>query len=287
MDDTMSSYSFSHQFYQRWTCAPEPIRASIIQELTDITILLKAETPFETFVFSTHDLDAHLDELYENHEAEQAIAKAIADKQATEQAVAEQQRLEEEQKTKESEAAKLKEADLKEESRLKEEAENAQKEAEKETSKEKSLTATKNHSEAAVELEIPDSDKIETNSKVDTIINIDSDTEKNSVDSKTISDHAKAIDNDSVENEKTIKNDSSISAINNKASMAISLAVKDAKLNVTHKELIRELEMQIDDYLSEQMMLMSENLKSWLRAEMTQHLNEQDKTLAKDDVKKD
>ena len=272
----MSSYSFSHQFYQRWTCAPEPIRASIIQELTDITTLLKAETPFETFVFSTHDLDAHLDELYENHEAEQAIAKAIADKQATEQAVAEQQRLEEEQKIKAAEEIKRQE-----------EAENAQKEAEKETSKEKSLTATKNHSEAAVELEIPDSDKIETNSKVDTIINIDSDTEKNSVDSKTISDHAKAIDNDSVENEKTIKNDSSISAINNKASMAISLAVKDAKLNVTHKELIRELEMQIDDYLSEQMMLMSENLKSWLRAEMTQHLNEQDKTLAKDDVKKD
>ena len=32
--------------------------------------------------------------------------------------------------------------------------------------------------------------------------------------------------------------------------------------------------MQIDDYLSEQMMLMSENLKSWLRAEMTQNLSE-------------
>ena len=45
--------------------------------------------------------------------------------------------------------------------------------------------------------------------------------------------------------------------------------------------------MQIDDYLSDQMMLMSENLKSWLRAEMTQHLSEQDKALNKDDVQKD
>ena len=290
MDDTMSSYSFSHQFYQRWTCAPEPIRASITQELTDITTLLKAETPFETFVFSTHDLDEHLDELYENHEAEQAIAKAIADKQVAEQVVAEQQRLEEEQKIKAAEETKLKEAALKEENKLKEAAKkheadnNVQKEAEKEIPEEKSLTATKNHSEAAIKLDTADSDKTETDSKVNTIINTD--TEKHAVGSKTISEHAKAIDDTSTKSNNVIKNDSSISAINNKASAAISLAVKDAKLNVTHKELIRELEMQIDDYLSDQMMLMSENLKSWLRAEMTQHLGEQDKTLIKDDTQK-
>ena len=94
----MSSYSFSHQFYQRWTCAPDPVRASIIQELTDITTLLQHDTPFETFVFSTHDLDDHLDTLYENHEAEQAIAKAIAEKQAQERAAAEKESLEEEQR---------------------------------------------------------------------------------------------------------------------------------------------------------------------------------------------
>ena len=291
----MSSYSFSHQFYQRWTCAPEPIRASITQELTDITTLLKAETPFETFVFSTHDLDEHLDELYENHEAEQAIAKAIADKQVAEQVIAEQQRLEEEQKIKAAEETKLKEDALKEENKQQEAAKkheadnNVQKEAEKETPEEKSLTATKNHSEAAIKLDAADSDKTETDSKVNTIINTgsDTDTEKHAVGSKTISEHAKAIDNDSFKNDSLIKNDSSISAINNKASAAISLAVKDAKLSATHKELIRELEMQIDDYLSEQMMLMSENLKSWLRAEMTQHLSEQDKVLTKDDVQKD
>ncbi len=280
----MSSYSFSHQFYQRWTCAPEPIRASIIQELTDITTLLKAETPFETFVFSTHDLDAHLDDLYENHEAEQAIAKAIADKQAAEQLIFEQQRLEEEQKIKAAEETKRQEeAHLTKESRLKEqaleernkpkEAENTQKEAEKETL----LADDKNHLEAAIKLETAET---EIDDKVDTIINDESDNEKHIVSSTTISEHANAIDDDSIKNDSTIKNDSSINAINNKASLAISLAVKDAKLSVTHKDLIHELEMQIDDYLSDQMMLMSENLKSWLRAEMTQHLSEQDKPLS-------
>ena len=284
----MSSYSFSHQFYQRWTCAPEPIRASIIQELTDITTLLKAETPFETFVFSTHDLDVHLDDLYENHEAEQAIAKAIADKQAAEQASAEQQRLEEEQKIKVAEESKRQEeAHLTKESRLKEqafeeknkhkEAENTQKEAEKETL----LADDKNHLEAAIKLETADAAETEIDDKVDTIINDESDNEEHIANSKTISEHANATDDDS-----TIKNDSSINAINNKASLAISLAVKDAKLSVTHKDLIHELEMQIDDYLSDQMMLMSENLKSWLRAEMTQHLSEQDKTLSNGNLPK-
>ncbi|WP_339664138.1 hypothetical protein [uncultured Psychrobacter sp.] len=275
----MSSYSFSHQFYQRWTCAPEPIRASIIQELTDITTLLKAETPFETFVFSTHDLDAHLDDLYENHEAEQAIAKAIADKQAAEQLIFEQQRLEEEQKIKAAETKRQEEAHLTKESRLKEQAleeKNTHKEAERETL----FADDKNRLETAIKLETADADETEIGDKVDTIINDESDNEKHIVSSKTISEHANATDDDSIKNDSTIKNDSSINAINNKASLAISLAVKDAKLSVTHKDLIHELEMQIDDYLSDQMMLMSENLKSWLRAEMTQHLSEQDKTLS-------
>ena len=293
MDDTMSSYSFSHQFYQRWTCAPEPIRASIIQELTDITTLLKAETPFETFVFSTHDLDAHLDDLYENHEAEQAIAKAIADKQAAEQLIFEQQRLEEEQKIKAAEETKRQEeAHLTKESRLKEQAleeknkpketENTQKEVERETL----FADDKNRLETAIKLEIADADETEIDDKVDTIINDESDNEEHIANSKTISEHANAIDDDSIKNDSTIKNDSSINAINNKASLAISLAVKDAKLSVTHKDLIHELEMQIDDYLSDQMMLMSENLKSWLRAEMTQHLSEQDKNLSNGNLPK-
>ena len=289
MEDTMSSYSFSHQFYQRWTCAPEPIRAAITQELKDITTLLQTETPFESFVFSTHDLDAHLDNLYENHDAEQAIAKAIADKQAQERAAAEKERLEEQQKIQAAEETKRKaEAKIEEETRLREEAEAADKNSSDKNNLDAKTAIT--HANDTSKVTAPSVDKVdnsadsntakaqptEPSNAVKTDVNNDSSA---SSENKTVSEHANtisgnAISDSHIANDKRIKEDSSIKAVNDKASAAIKLALKDAKLNTTHQELIRELEMQIDDYLSEQMMLMSENLKSWLRAEMTQNLSE-------------
>ncbi|SNT70843.1 hypothetical protein [Psychrobacter sp. LV10R520-6] len=240
MEETMSSYSFSHQFYQRWTRAPEPLRAAIIQELTDITSLLQTDTPFEEFVFSSPDLDAHLNDLYENHNAEQAVAKAIAEKQTQQRAAAEQQRLEEEQKKNTEEKAKEKAKEAK----LSQEAETAQKQQDK---------------VAALE-----ADKI-----TDTNINTDTNTDKTS------------IDNESADDKANVANDSSIKTITDKLSQspAIDLSLKDLKLSDTHKDLIHELEMHVDDYLSEQMAQMSENLKSWLRAELTQQLTQQEQSV--------
>ncbi|WP_352259584.1 hypothetical protein [Psychrobacter sp. TB55-MNA-CIBAN-0194] len=280
MEDTMSSYSFSHQFYQRWTCAPEPIRAAITQELKDITTLLQSDTPFESFEFQTHDLDAHIDELYENHEAEQAIAKAIADKQEQARAAVEQQHIEEAQKIKAAEDAKLKEeAKLKQEAKLREEAEAAQKEQEKNAA----IAADKNNDKSVVAVETNTENNVNSN-----ITDSSDSSEKNNTQSvatenptpnhRTISEHANAVEDNTVDNDSSIKSDSAIKAVNDKASTAIKLALKDAKLSTTHQELIRELEVQIDDYLSEQMMLMSENLKSWLRAEVIQNLSDQDKS---------
>ena len=40
------------------------------------------------------------------------------------------------------------------------------------------------------------------------------------------------------------------------------------------QQMIHELEVHIDDYLTEQMMQLSETLKSWLRAEVTRQLSE-------------
>lgn len=272
MDDTMSSYSFSQHFYQRWTCAPEPIRAAITQELEDITTLLQTETPFESFVFRTHDLDAHVDELYENHEAEQAIAKAIIDKQEKERAAAEQQRLEDE-KSQAIAAAKQQEEDR----RLETEA-TAQKELEKNAL---SKPVTDNNNPNASK----DADKTGIDGKniESTENNATGNTGKTSADTdtKTIGEPANTT------NETSIKTDSAIKAINTKASAAISLALKDTNANTNHQALIRELEMQIDDYLSDQMMLMSENLKSWLRAEVTQRLGDQGMPVKKEeDIKK-
>ena len=275
MDDTMSSYSFSQHFYQRWTCAPEPIRAAITQELEDITNLLQTETPFESFVFRTHDLDAHVDELYENHEAEQAIAKAIIDKQEKERAADEQQRLEDE-KSQAIAAAKQQEEDR----RLETEA-TAQKELEK-NALSKSVTDN-NNPNASTAANDADKTGIDGKNIESTENNATDNTGKTSADTdiKTIGEPANTT------NETSIKTDSAIKAINTKASAAISLALKDTNANTNHQALIRELEMQIDDYLSDQMMLMSENLKSWLRAEVTQHLGDQGMPVKKEeDIKK-
>ena len=275
MDDTMSSYSFSHQFYQRWTCAPEPIRAAITQELKDITTLLQNDTPFESFVFNTHDLDTHIDELYENHEAEQAIAKAITDKKAEEQATAEKQQREEQQKVKAAEDARLKES-----ARLKEAADTSQKEQQKteQIAAEKNNLADK--TTAMNTNDASDSESLSIDNTVEKNQNVEkSAATQSSSENKTISEHA------NVANDKHINDDHSIKAVNDKASAAIKLALKDAKLSTTHQEMIRELEMQIDDYLSEQMMLMSENLKSWLRAEVTQNLSEDEAVTDKESKK--
>ncbi|GAF53334.1 hypothetical protein [Psychrobacter sp. JCM 18900] len=266
MEDTMSSYSFSHQFYQRWTCAPEPVRAAITQELKDITTLLQSDTSFEDFTFNTHDLDAHVDELYDNYNAEQAIAKAITDKQEQEDAAAAKQKLEEDQKKKEAEEATRK-------------AESTQKEQEK--NEQSALEADNDKELAATDVAKVNTDKVVTDSAVtddfvtDTssaktekaaleVVNTEGNTsDSKNADHKTISEQAHTL------------SDNHIKDISNKASAAINLALKDAKLDATHQQLIRELETQVDDYLSEQMMLMSENLKSWLRAEVTQHFSEQ------------
>ena len=273
MEDTMSSYSFSHQFYQRWTCAPDPVRASIIQELTDITTLLQHDTPFETFVFSTHDLDDHLDTLYENHEAEQAIAKAIAEKQAKERAAAEKERLEEEQRLekerleKEKQAKAVADAKQKEEETLraaaaKQEQQHNEQPAHKQATSvddnasSKNITS-KNDTDAVDKLEATKTDATK----------IATDTDKKSIQEPA-----------NIANVTNGANDHNMKTVIDKAvsDAAIPLSLKDTKLGASHPELIRELEMHVDDYLSEQMMQISENLKSWLRAELAQHLTEPD-----------
>ncbi len=277
MDDTMSSYSFSHQFYQRWTCAPEPVRAAITQELKDITTLLQPDTSFEDFTFNTHDLDAHVDELYDNYNAEQAIAKAITDKQEKEVAAAAKQKLEDEQKKKEAE-----EATRKAEATQKEQEKNTQ--SALKTDHDKKLAATdvakvntdKVVADSAVTDDfVTDNSSAKTEKDASEVVNTEGNANDNkNADNKTISEQAHALSNNHIKD------------INNKASAAINLVLKDAKLDATHQQLIRELETQVDDYLSEQMMLMSENLKSWLRAEVTQHFSEQNDSTTNNEAAK-
>ena len=273
MEDTMSSYSFSHQFYQRWTCAPDPVRASIIQELTDITTLLQHDTPFETFVFSTHDLDDHLDTLYENHEAEQAIAKAIADKQAKERAAAEKERLEEEQRLEKERLEKEKQAKAVADAKQKEE----------ETLRAAAAKQEQQHNEQldhkrATSVDDNDSSKNITSKNVTDAVEKLEATKTDATKIATDTDRKSIQEPANIANVTNGTNDHNMKTVIDKAvsDAAIPLSLKDTKLGASHPELIRELEMHVDDYLSEQMMQISENLKSWLRAELAQHLTEPD-----------
>jgi len=276
MEDTMSSYSFSHQFYQRWTCAPDPVRASIIQELTDITTLLQHDTPFETFVFSTHDLDAHLDTLYENHEAEQAIAKAIAEKQAKERAAAEKERLEEDQRLEKERLEKEKQAKAAVDAKQKEEETLRAAEAAKQEQQHNEQLAHKQ----ATSVDDNDSSKnITSKNGTDAVDKLEA-TKTDATKTATDTDKKSIQEPANVVNVANSANDHNMKTVIDKAvsDAAIPLSLKDTKLGASHPELIRELEMHVDDYLSEQMMQISENLKSWLRAELAQHLTEPDTT---------
>ena len=270
----MSSYSFSHQFYQRWTCAPDPVRASIIQELTDITTLLQHDTPFETFVFSTHDLDAHLDTLYENHEAEQAIAKAIAEKQAKERAAAEKERLEEEQRLEKERLEKEKQAKAAVDAKQKEEETLRAAEAAKQEQQHNEQPA---HKQATSVDDNASSKNITSKNDTDAVDKLEA-TKTDATKTATDTDKKSIQEPANIANVKNGANDHNMKTVIDKAvsDAAIPLSLKDTKLGASHPELIRELEMHVDDYLSEQMMQISENLKSWLRAELAQHLTEPD-----------
>lgn len=270
----MSSYSFSHQFYQRWTCAPDPVRASIIQELTDITTLLQHDTPFETFVFSTHDLDDHLDTLYENHEAEQAIAKAIADKQAKERAAAEKERLEEEQRLEKERLEKEKQAKAAVDAKQKEEETLRAAEAAKQEQQHNEQPA---HKQATSVDDNASSKNITSKNDTDAVDKLEA-TKTDATKIATDTDKKSIQEPANIANVTNGANDHNTKTVIDKAvsDAAIPLSLKDTKLGASHPELIRELEMHVDDYLSEQMMQISENLKSWLRAELAQHLTEPD-----------
>ena len=270
----MSSYSFSHQFYQRWTCAPDPVRASIIQELTDITTLLQHDTPFETFVFSTHDLDDHLDTLYENHEAEQAIAKAIADKQAKERAAAEKERLEEEQRLEKERLEKEKQAKAVADAKQKEEETLRAAEAAKQEQQHNEQPA---HKQATSVDDNASSKNITSKNDTDAVDKLEA-TKTDATKIATDTDKKSIQEPANIANVTNGANDHNMKTVIDKAvsDAAIPLSLKDTKLGASHPELIRELEMHVDDYLSEQMMQISENLKSWLRAELAQHLTEPD-----------
>ena len=249
----MSSYSFSHQFYQHWMHAPNLVRAAIVQELMDINTLLQPDTELADFHFSEPDLNTHLEALYDAHYAELAAAQAIAD----EQKCADKQRLAEEANKKEKEEAALKVAEKEEKGVITNDS----------TSHDSDSLSPEQHSEPEYKPE----PEATTNATPSDDINDPNITKDG---------YNKAQSNPSKGHVNSNK-DKVLSALQQHASANIvkptpitNTLAKSPLLSKDNEAFIHELSMHIDDYLSEQMAKLSEDLKSWLRAEMSRKLSE-------------
>ena len=215
-----------------------------------------------------------IDTLYENHEAEQAIAKAIAEKQAKERAAAEKERLEEEQRLEKERLEKEKQAKAAVDAKQKEEETLRAAEAAKQ---EQQHNEQLDHKRATSVDDNDSSKNITSKNVTDAVEKLEA-TKTDATKTATDTDRKSIQEPANIANVTNGANDHNMKTVIDKAvsDAAIPLSLKDTKLGASHPELIRELEMHVDDYLSEQMMQISENLKSWLRAELAQHLTEPD-----------
>lgn len=266
MEHIMSSYSFSHQFYQRWALAPQLVRAAIVQELTDINILLQPDTELAGFSFTETDLDTHIETLYDAHNAE--LAAADAQKLADEQRLAEEKEKEDKKKA---------------------EAEKAQ--------EEKAVAIQVQDNQATTD----DSDSNDTENKIKNECDSDSSGDSDSQALAIENSHEpepeaniKATPSDATElAAKTVQSKPNKGHVNSNKDKVLSALQQHASadnvkptpitdalakapiLNQDNETLIHELGRHIDDYVSDQMAQLSEDLKSWLRAEISRKLSEQ------------
>ena len=277
MEHIMSSYSFSHQFYQRWALAPQLVRAAIVQELTDINILLQPDTELAGFSFTETDLDTHIETLYDAHNAE--LAAADAQKLADEQRLAEEKEKEDKRKA---------------------EAEKAQ--------EEKAVAIEVQDNQATTD----DSDSNDTENKIKNECDSSGDsqaienfhepapkqepeatvkaTPSNEMASDVTELAAKTVQSKPNKGHVNSNKDKVLSALQQHASAdnvkptPITDALAKAPiLNQDNETLIHELGRHIDDYVSDQMAQLSEDLKSWLRAEIIRKLSEQDSVAGNSD----
>ena len=278
MEHIMSSYSFSHQFYQHWTHAPKLVRAAIVQELTDINTLLQPDTELADFSFSEPDLDAHIELLYDAHNTELAAAKAIADAQklADEQRLAEESEKEDNRKAEEEKAQEAK--DQKKEDAAAIEIQGNQVTTDNNDSNisndSEIKSASDDNSQALAQSYEPAPEQ-----EPDAIVNAASSDE---ITDDATEAAAKTIQSKPSKGQVNSNKDKVLSALQQHASTdtvkptpITDALVKAPILNQDNETLIHELGMHIDDYLSDQMAQLSEDLKSWLRAEISRRLSEQ------------
>jgi len=235
----MAQVAFSHQFSHRWSNAPQAVKDALLQEFEDIMLLLDADTDLESFEFTVPDLHAHIDAINAEVAAEKEAARLEAER-------LEAERLEEERAEFEAlEAERL----LNEEQQALEQQQAEEQQADSELV------------DSSIETDVEEASTTES-SEIETLESQEEATEVEAVDADTeiLESQPTAVTN-------TEAAEADISA---PASFAFDNSAPQAELDA---DFIKELENRIDDYLSEQLANMSEDLKSWLREQMVNRLN--------------
>jgi len=235
----MAQVAFSHQFSHRWSNAPQAVKDALLQEFEDIMLLLDADTDLESFEFTVPDLHAHIDAINAEVAAEKEAARLEAERLEAERLEAE---------TAEFEA-------LEAERLLNEEQQALEQQQAEEQQADSELV------DSSIETDVEEASTTES-SEIETLESQEEATEVEAVDADTeiLESQPTAVTN-------TEAAEADISA---PASFAFDNSAPQAELDA---DFIKELENRIDDYLSEQLANMSEDLKSWLREQMVNRLN--------------
>lgn len=235
----MAQVAFSHQFSHRWSNAPQAVKDALLQEFEDIMLLLDADTDLESFEFTVPDLHAHIDAINAEVAAEKEAARLEAERLEAERLEAERA---------EFEALEAERLLNEEQQALEQQQAEEQQEADEpvDSSIETDVEAASTTEDSEIEASKPQQEATEVEA-------VDADIE--SLESQPTA----------VTNTETAEAD-----ISAPASFAFDNSAPQAELDA---DFIKELENRIDDYLSEQLANMSEDLKSWLREQMVNRLN--------------
>lgn len=235
----MAQVAFSHQFSHRWSNAPQAVKDALLQEFEDIMLLLDADTDLESFEFTVPDLHSHIDAINAEVAAEKEAARLEAERLEAERLEAERAEFEA------LEAERL----------LNEEQQTLEQQQAEEQQADSELV------DSSIETDVEEASTTES-SEIETLESQEEATEVEAVDADTeiLESQPTAVTN-------TEAAEADISA---PASFAFDNSAPQAELDA---DFIKELENRIDDYLSEQLANMSEDLKSWLREQMVNRLN--------------
>lgn len=235
----MAQVAFSHQFSHRWSSAPQTVKDALLQEFEDIMLLLDADTDLESFEFTVPDLHSHIDAINAEVAAEKEAARLEAERLEAERLEAERAEFEA------LEAERL----------LNEEQQTLEQQQAEEQQADSELV------DSSIETDVEEASTTES-SEIETLESQEEATEVEAVDADTeiLESQPTAVTN-------TEAAEADISA---PASFAFDNSAPQAELDA---DFIKELENRIDDYLSEQLANMSEDLKSWLREQMVNRLN--------------